>query len=793
MDRKTMTVARIVHSRPSAREQDAPAETSRVGLAEDGRLVGFVFDPAFPERRFSVEILLDGLVVATGYADSFVPELFKQGISDGSYGFVVKLGPEQLAAARTVEARLANLGTPVGRPIDLLTVSRDNFESEAGAGLRWLGGLRFSGWIDSTTEKVLDAVVDGETVSQLRTTHWTRVEENGDTRAGRNVRAFDFHLPQRFADGRVHKVTLRQVDGEPLPVSGTFVAFPDGLAATLAAMGGYSSEQLRGELYDHLIPASLPLADYAAWRERFPLPSPHPSHLELAVVVAGSAGSEQTLVTLENQSHETWTAAVLDLPPLAIEPDLVAQFLCEVAPDANVVVIAMAGISLEPNALARIAAAFDAHPEATALYGDLDLLGEDGRLWPIAFPAFDYERMLEQGYCAHLFALRREVAKKALQSAPNNLYRLFNAILDHDGPQQCKILHLPGALATLPKLDRSLAALHLKAASSEHLRARGIEPVIEPGDGTIFPAIKVQRPIRRRKTTVIIPTRDRLALLRTCLESIEPAVARSRAEILVVDNDSADPDTLDYLDGLPRQGIKTLRIEGPFNFARLNNRAVAMVDSDALCLLNNDIEAHSDDWLDEMLTRLAEPDVAAVGALLTWPGGVVQHGGVVLGVNFQATHAFTDRLAGDPGYLDLLRVAHECSAVSAACLVTRRDDYLRVGGMDETHFAVAFNDVDYCLKLRQAGQRIVFTPHARLIHAESASRGKDDRPDRRHRFERELNMLRARWGEFLIKDPTYHPQLSRDGVPYSALAWPPGRVEPRLNKLPEARDLPQGL
>jgi O-antigen biosynthesis protein len=792
MDRKIMTMARIVHSRPSAREQDAPAETSRVGLAEDGRLVGFVFDPTFPERRFTVEILLDGLVVATSYADCFVPELVKQGVSDGSYGFAVKLEPEQLSAARAVEARLANLGTPVGRPIDLSHIIR-KLSNGPVADLRWLGDLRFSGWIDSKIEKVLAAVVDGETVAQVRTTRWTRVDKNGDSRAGRNVRGFDFHLPRRFADGRVHKVTLRQADGEPLPVSGTFVAFPDGLAATIATMGGHSSEQLRGELYDQLIPASLPLADYAAWRERFPLPSPRPSGLELAVVVAGTIGSEQTLITLESQSHEKWTAGVLDLPPLAIAPDLVAEFLDQAAPNADVVVIAMAGLSLDPNALARIAVAFDAHPQALALYGDFDLLAGDGRLWPIAFPAFDYERMLEQGYCAHLFALRRAVAINALQSAPNNLYRLFNAILDCDGPRQSKILHLPGALATLPTLDRSLAASHLTSATSEHLRARGIEPAIEPGDGTIFPAIKVQRPIRRQKTTLIIPTRDRLPLLRTCLESIAPAATRSRAEILVVDNDSANPNTLDYLAGLSRQGIKTLRIEGPFNFARLNNRAAAMLDSDVLCLLNNDIEATSDDWLDEMLMRLAEPDVGAVGALLTWPGGVVQHGGVVLGVNFAATHAFTDRLAEDPGYLDLLRVAHQCSAVTAACLVTRRDDYLRVAGMDETHFGVAFNDVDYCLRLREAGQRIVFTPHARLIHAESASRGRDDRPDTRHRFERELSMLRARWGEFLIEDPTYHPQLSRDGVPYSALAWPPGRVEPRFNRHPEARDLPRGL
>ena len=113
--------------------------------------------------------------------------------------------------------------------------------------------------------------------------------------------------------------------------------------------------------------------------------------------------------------------------------------------------------------------------------------------------------------------------------------------------------------------------------------------------------------------------------------------------------------------------------------------------------------------------------------------------------------------------------------------------------MDEAHFGVAFNDVDYCLKLREAGKRIVFTPHARLVHAESASRGRDDRPDKRDRFERELGMLRARWGECLLEDPTYNPQLSRDGVPYRALAWPPGPLRPRLNNPPQARHLPPGF
>jgi hypothetical protein len=142
-------------------------------------------------------------------------------------------------------------------------------------------------------------------------------------------------------------------------VTATFVAFRDGLAETIAAMGDHSSEQLRGQLYGQLIPASLPLSDYAAWRQRFPLPCPRPSDLELGVLVAGSAGSEATLASLETQSHEKWIAGVIDGPPLAIEPDLVADFLEEAAPNSNVLVVAMAGITLGENALARIEGPFN--------------------------------------------------------------------------------------------------------------------------------------------------------------------------------------------------------------------------------------------------------------------------------------------------------------------------------------------------------------------------------------------------------------------------------------------------
>jgi len=176
-----------------------------------------------------------------------------------------------------------------------------------------------------------------------------------------------------------------------------------------------------------------------------------------------------------------------------------------------------------------------------------------------------------------------------------------------------------------------------------------------------------------------------------------------------------------------------------------------------------------------------------------WPSGMVQHGGVVLGPSLGATHAFNDRMSDDHGYAGMLTAAHECSAVTAACLLTRKADYLAVGGLDEVNFPVNFNDVDYCLKLRALGRRIVISPHARLLHLESASRGSDQRPDRAGRMQRELRGLRARWLEAIVNDPYYSPLLSLDPIPFSALAWPPRSAAARLNRAPQPVGIPPGM
>jgi GT2 family glycosyltransferase len=606
----------------------------------------------------------------------------------------------------------------------------------------------------------------------------------------------DFHLPSGFADGAVHRLVVANERGEPLegcPL--IFLAFADGLRAILDAQGAWGPDRIRAEMFDRLLPMAVPFPRYEEWREQAPIPSRGPVALQVAVVIVGPGAVDNTLDSLNAQAHSDWVAAgfLEEDQPTGFDPKLLLDFLDSDAAGSDVILFVLAGSVLTPAALQRIAAAYIDIPNAVAIYGDVDLAAADGSIWPVAFSAFDYERMLEQGYCAHQFALSRAAVEGAIARGATNLYRLFNAILD-DGPSAAGgIVHLPGALGTLPDFDRTAAAAALAQASAEHCRRRGIGAEVMPGQGGVLPTARIARRFEWCRTTIVIPTRNRRPLLESCIESIGPAVARVDAEVLVVDNDSSDPDTLAYLGAIDNRLARVLRVPGDFNFSRLNNRAAEAAAGDVLCLLNDDVRALDANWLQEMLGLIAVEDVGAVGAMLQWPSGMVQHGGVVLGPGFDATYAFRDRLVGDGGYGDLLWVTHEVSAVTAACLVTRRRDYLDIGGLDELRFPMNFNDVDYCLKLRARGQRIVFTPHARLEHLESASQGRDRAADRRGRLARELRNLRTKWGEVLAADPYYSPALSLDLFPFSALAWPPRPMAPRVNRPPVPVNIPSGF
>jgi len=756
---------------------------------------GFVLNPEDPTQRFTVEIMLDARCVRVVRADAYVHELGRKGIGDGCYGFSLSLPDLVIGDASFVEARLANLGSAVGSPIALNMASGLSPDPEGPGLVRWVGGLRFAGWMSGTGEPpTANVFIDGALVTRLRAYGWSHVG-TGESDA-RAVRAFDLHLPERFSDGNVHQLGVINENGEPLRGSPlAFLAFADGLKATLARCGVSGQEELRAAMFDRLVPMSLPFTAYHEWRAQFPI-VPGPSNaLRGAVIMVGPGAMDDTLESLGDQTDADWVAASLPAlsGPTEFRAEQARAFLHREGAQCEFVVFGLAGTLFVQGALQRIAGVFSAFERAQAVYGDIEVQGADGSVWPIAFPAFDYERMLEQGYCAHLFSLRRELAERLLAAGAQDLYRLFNSILDDRTLSGPEIVHLPGAIGTLPAFDANTAGATLAVADRAHLEQKGVRALVTPGTGAILPAVRIARAFDHIDVTIVIPTRNRRALLETCIESIRPAVDKARAKILVVDNDSVDPDTLAYLAEIKGGIASVLHVPGEFNVPRLINCAARTARSELLCLLNNDIKALDADWLEEMLGRISVDDVGAVGALLVWPSGVVQHGGVVLGPGFAAAHAFSDRIEDDPGYADLLRVAHECSAVTAACLLTRQRDYLDVGGMDELRFPVHFNDVDYCLKLRALGKRIVFTPHARLMHLEASSRGVDRSPDRRERFERELQNLRAKWGTVLAADPYYSPVLSLDPVPFSALAWPARDMEPRVNVSPVPTDVPPGF
>jgi GT2 family glycosyltransferase len=273
--------------------------------------------------------------------------------------------------------------------------------------------------------------------------------------------------------------------------------------------------------------------------------------------------------------------------------------------------------------------------------------------------------------------------------------------------------------------------------------------------------------------SIIVPTRDMLHFLKPCVESLLARTTWPNYEILIVDNQSTCTETLAFMEAVGAdERVRVLRYDQPFNFSAINNYAAEQSRGDILCLLNNDTEVLTPDWLEEMVSRLLQPGVGVVGARLYFTDGRVQHAGDVLGPGGCASHLHGPIAADDPGYMDRAMLAQDLSAVTAACFVTPRELYRSLGGLEEETLPVAFNDVDYCLRVRESGHRVIYTPYAELYHHESVSRGKDDDPVKAARAKRESDYMRRRWGAVIERDPFYNPNLN-----YS-------RADFRLGRLP---------
>jgi GT2 family glycosyltransferase len=260
--------------------------------------------------------------------------------------------------------------------------------------------------------------------------------------------------------------------------------------------------------------------------------------------------------------------------------------------------------------------------------------------------------------------------------------------------------------------------------------------------------------------SVIVPTRDRAALLRRCADGVLHRTDYSDVELLVVDNDSAEPATRALFDALASDArVRVLPHPGPFNYSALNNRAVREARGEVVVLLNSDTDVQSAGWLRELVGHALRPEVGAVGAMLRYADRTVQHGGIVLAPGAHAAHMMRTAAPDDAGYLGQAAVARSFLAVTAACLAMQRAVFLEAGGLDEANLPIAFNDVDLCLRLRELGYRVVWTPHADLLHLESQSRGRPTSAEEQAREQREIAFLRRSWRHLFDHDPYLNANL----------------------------------
>ncbi|HVB04703.1 MAG TPA: glycosyltransferase [Acidimicrobiales bacterium] len=419
---------------------------------------------------------------------------------------------------------------------------------------------------------------------------------------------------------------------------------------------------------------------------------------------------------------------------------------------------------LSPDAVARVAAALETEPEADLLYSDEDKIDElGGRFDPFFKPAWSPDLLLSYAYTCHLSVLRR-----GLLDELGGLRSAFDGSQDYDlalrtSERARRIVHLPEILyhwRSLPSSAASGATAKPWAYEAGRLAiADAMERRGEPSEVTEHPDFPGRYHVRRRVqgrplVSAIIPFRDEPGLLATCAESLREAPGYDRLELVLVDNGSELPETEALLAELGRQpDVRIVRDPGPFNWAAINNAAAREASGNLLLFMNNDMEARVPGWLDALVGHALRPEIGAVGARLVYPDGAIQHAGVVIGLGGIAGHVLRGLPGALPGYASMAISTRNCSVVTGACMMVRREVFEAVGGFDE-ELPVAFNDVDFCLKLRAAGYLVVYTPLAELIHHESRSRGHTDDLAENQR-------IRERWGEALVAgDPYLNPHLS---------------------------------
>lgn len=429
---------------------------------------------------------------------------------------------------------------------------------------------------------------------------------------------------------------------------------------------------------------------------------------------------------------------------------------------------------LPPHALAEVALEIAHHPEAELIYTDEDKIDADGRRdSPFFKPDFSRELLRSQNYLNHLTVHRTENIRAVGGWRPgfegSQDYDLNLRVLERI--DMTRIRHIPKVLyhwravpgsAALSGDEKGYAYAAGLRALTEHVTRLGLAATVEAAPEAPVYRVRPALPAPPPRVSLVIPTRDGVDHLRRCVVSIRDMTTYASYEILIVDNGSVEEETLHYLGELERcADVRVLPYDGAFNYSAINNYAVARAQGSVVALVNNDIEVISPDWLTEMVAWAVRPDVGCVGAKLYYANDTIQHAGVILGLGGVAGHSHKYFPRDHDGYLHRLKVIQNLSAVTAACLVVRKEVYDAVGGFNERDLPVAFNDVDFCIRVREAGYQNVWTPYAELYHLESTSRGPEDTLEKRRRAESERNYMLRKWRSLLRNDPYYSPHLTR--------------------------------
>ncbi|EFB2165397.1 TPA: glycosyltransferase [Escherichia coli] len=436
---------------------------------------------------------------------------------------------------------------------------------------------------------------------------------------------------------------------------------------------------------------------------------------------------------------------------------------------------------LPEHAMLFMAQAICEQPHTQILYSDEDKINARGERFDPHFKSdWNPDLFFSQNYVSHLGVYRRSLLQQIggfrLGVEGSQDQDLLLRCLPHVAAEQ--IVHIPRVLYHWRSIEGSTA---LASGEKSYTTEAGIkalrdyfskqQPEVTVEAGLVPNTYRVRYPISEPAPLVslLIPTRDRRALTETAVRSIIDRSTYTHFEILILDNGSVEQETLDFFAQIQQEDsrVRVLRYDHPFNYSAINNFGVRHAKGAIIGLVNNDVEVINPDWLTEMVSHCMRPEIGCVGAKLYYSNDTLQHGGVILGIGGVAGHSHKQYPRHHPGYFSRLLLTQTLSAVTAACLLIRKNIYEEVAGLDEENLHVAFNDVDFCLKVREAGYRNLWTPYAELYHYESISRGAEDSPEKLARFVREVNFMKSKWGKHLELDPFYSPNLSKDREDFS--------------------------